>query len=409
MAGCCGSTTPPAAGSPCCPPRPACAQTSTASVAEISPRFADMTANALAHVQACKAAGRPIVGILCEFTPREIILAAGGVPVCLCGGSNDTIAAAEQHLPANLCPLIKSTYGYHLTRSNPFLELCDLVVAETTCDGKKKMYELMAETRPMHVMQLPQRSDDEASRTLWRHEVRRLAGELERRFGVAITADRLRQASALMNRERALRLRLAGLMESDAPPLNGRQLLDLKSLASGIPADLDEYERLLTALPARRPTPRDAVRVLLTGVPVPHGAEKVVDLIEAHGGQVVVHENCSGIKPLLLEVDEAAAEPADAIADAYLHLPCSVMTPNGGRLDSLRTLAARFRADCIVELVWQACLTYDIEAQRVKRLAGELGLPYLRIGTDYAPGDAARITVRLEALFEAARSHARPA
>jgi benzoyl-CoA reductase/2-hydroxyglutaryl-CoA dehydratase subunit BcrC/BadD/HgdB len=405
MAGCCASRPPPD-GDPRTPRSPACTQHQVAGVAAISPRFADMTSHALDYVQARKAEGRPIVGIMCEFTPREVILAAGGVPVCLCGGSNDTIAAAEQHLPANLCPLIKSTYGFHLTRSNPFLELCDLVVAETTCDGKKKMYELMAETRPMHVMQLPQRVDDAASSALWRHEVRRLASELERCCAVRITPEALRQASMTMNRERELRLRLAGLMADDQPRLDGRQLLELKSLVAGDPADLAEYARLLAELPARPAT--DAVRVLLTGVPVPHGAEKVVDLIEGHGGRVVVHEHCTGIKPLLLHVDETAAEPLDAIADAYLHLPCSVMTANDRRLDSLRALTAQFRPACIIELVWQACLTYDIEAQRVKRLAGELGLPYLRIGTDYAPGDAARITVRLEALFEAARDHARP-
>ena len=107
------------------------------------------------YAVAAKAAGRPVVGILCEYTPRELIMAAGGVPVCLCGGSAKTIPAAEQHLPANLCPLIKSTYGYHVLRSNPFLEMADLVVGETTCDGKKKMYELMAETRPMYVLELP--------------------------------------------------------------------------------------------------------------------------------------------------------------------------------------------------------------------------------------------------------------
>jgi len=69
------------------------------------------------YAEAAKAQGRPIVGILCEFTPREIILAAGAVPVCLCGGSATTIPEAEQYLPANLCPLIKSTFGYHVKGS----------------------------------------------------------------------------------------------------------------------------------------------------------------------------------------------------------------------------------------------------------------------------------------------------
>jgi benzoyl-CoA reductase/2-hydroxyglutaryl-CoA dehydratase subunit BcrC/BadD/HgdB len=112
------------------------------------------------YAKAEKAAGRPVVGIMCEYTPRELIMAAGAVPVCLCGGSAKTIPDAEQHLPANLCPLIKSTYGYHVQRSNPFLEMADLVVGETTCDGKKKMYELMAESRPMYVLELPHKSGD---------------------------------------------------------------------------------------------------------------------------------------------------------------------------------------------------------------------------------------------------------
>lgn len=401
---CRGAAAPPRAGDPCQSAKPACCNPVASSVAAISPRFAASTENALAYVQAAKAEGRPIIGILCEFTPREVILAAGGVPVCLCGGSHATIAPAEEHLPANLCPLIKSTYGYHLTRSNPFLELCDLVVAETTCDGKKKMYELMAETRPMHVLALPQRTDD-TGRDLWRLEVRRLADALAERFRTTIDAARLRAAIATMERERTARRRLAGLMDAAAPPLTGRQLLDLRSIVSGIPCDLAEYERLATSLP-ERPAGSSPVRVLLTGVPVPHGAEKVVDLIEGHGGLIVNHEHCSGWKPLTVAIDPDAADPLRAIADAYLHLPCSVMTPNDSRLELIRKLAERFRAQCVVELVWQACLTYDVEALRVKRLCAELGLPYLRIGTDYAPGDTARIAVRLEALFESVQGGA---
>jgi len=106
-------------------------------------------------------------------------------------------------------------------------------------------------------------------------------------------------------------------------------------------------------------------------------------------------------------VDEQSADPLRAIAEKYFHLPCSVMTPNERRLDSLRLLAADYRPACIVELVWQACLTYDVESGRVKRLAEEeLGLPHLRIETDYSPSDSARIAVRVEALYETVRAAA---
>jgi benzoyl-CoA reductase/2-hydroxyglutaryl-CoA dehydratase subunit BcrC/BadD/HgdB len=81
------------------------------------------------------------------------------------------------------------------------------------------------------------------------------------------------------------------------------------------------------------------------------------------------------------------------------------MTPNTRRFDSLRSLAAKFRPDCVIELVWQACLTYDVESYHVRQLAEkELRLPYLKITTDYSPSDSARISARIEALFETIRA-----
>jgi benzoyl-CoA reductase/2-hydroxyglutaryl-CoA dehydratase subunit BcrC/BadD/HgdB len=362
------------------------------------------------HVEAAKAEGRPIVGIMCEFTPREVILAAGAVPVCLCGGSAETVPAAEQFLPANLCPLIKSTFGYHVTGKNPFLNRADLVVAETTCDGKKKMFEMMNATKPVYVLELPQKAGDADAFEHWTHEVRKFKEHLERRFQTAVTDGKLRDAARLMNRERGLRRQLADLMTCDPPPLSGRQLIEFKSIVSGLEPDLHQYERALHWFGnlAVSPSPGNTkIRVLLTGVPIVHGAERVLELIEDAGGVVVAMENCTGLKPILDDVDLHEPEILHAIARKYYHLPCSVMTPNTRRFETLRTLTARFHPHCVIELVWQACLTYDIESFQVRKLVGEeLHLPYLKITTDYSPSDSARISARVEALFETIRARA---
>ncbi len=400
---------------PCSPPESPCASGVTSrDAAGQCPLtwFGNMIKNCLQYARAEKARGRPIIGIMCEYTPRELIMAAGGVPVCLCGGSVSTISAAEEHLPANLCPLIKSTYGYHVQKSNPFLEMADLVVAETTCDGKKKMYERMAESRPMCVLELPQRQDDAGALDYWMEQLRKFRNELERRFGVGITDDGIREAIGVMNRERRLRRELAALMRKDPPPLTGRQLLDLKSSISGIPADFEQYQAALELFGngAAKPELSSRVRVLMTGVPIVHGAERVVDIVEDHGGVIVCMENCTGLKPILDDVDIAPDDPMRALAEKYYRLHCSVMTRNDRRIESLRKLAAEYRPQCVVELIWQACLTYDVESYRVKRLAEEeLGMPYLRIETDYSPSDSARIAVRVEALFETVHGGGRKA
>ena len=70
----------------------------------------------------------------------------------LCASSEEPIAAAEANLPRNLCPLIKASYGFTLTDTCPYFYFSDFIVGETTCDGKKKMFELMNEIKETFVL-----------------------------------------------------------------------------------------------------------------------------------------------------------------------------------------------------------------------------------------------------------------
>ncbi len=364
--------------------------------------FDDMVDHCYEYAEQAHSTGQPIVGIMCEFTPREIIMAGGGIPVCLCGGSVEMIAPAEEDLPSNLCPLIKSTYGYHKEKANPFLEWASLIVAETTCDGKKKMYELMAETRDMHVLELPQKPDDADAFEHWFCEIRKMKEALEKKFNTKITDEKLREAIRQMNRERSLKKEISYLMQQEMPPLTGLELLHLNSIIAAMPSALDQYEKILDKLKNNNETcSKKKKRVLLTGVPLAHGAELMVNLIEDTGGIVVAMENCSGLKPIMYNIDANADDPLKAIAEHYFYnIPCSVMTKNDRRMDLLKKLADEFKPDCIIDLIWQACITYDIESVRVKKVAEELELPYLKIETDYSTSDSARIATRIQALFE---------
>ena len=116
-------------------------------------------------------AGKKVVGMYCVFSPQEIALAADAISVTLCGTAQAPIEDAEKELPRNLCPLIKSSYGFAITDKCPYFYFSDVLVAETTCDGKKKMYELMGKIKPMHIMNLPQTAEGEDSLNLWKNEM----------------------------------------------------------------------------------------------------------------------------------------------------------------------------------------------------------------------------------------------
>jgi len=356
-------------------------------------------------VRNAKRTGKGVVGIYCEFTPRELILAAGAVPVCLCGASNRTIPPAETVLPSNLCPLIKSSFGYIVTNRCPFLMVADLVVAETTCDGKKKMYELLAEKRPVHILELTQKVEEEEAFSHWLSEVKKLRKKLETTLNVTITDGGLRESIRAMNRERDLLRRAFSLGTEDPAVVSGAELAELRYRVSGEPGHLRMLEAFIAEAGERKKAgkfiaKKGAPRFLLTGCPTAQGTTKLIEVIEECGAVVVVQETCSGMKPLDLQVDESG-DPLEAIARKYFKLPCSCMTPNKGRTELIERLAREFKANAVVDLVWQACHTYNVESYLVDRFVREkLGLPFMKVETDYSDSDRERIKVRIQTLIE---------
>ena len=75
----------------------------------------------LSYIQSQREKGKNVVGIYCGYAPMEVIRAAGMVPAVLCAFADKAIAAGEEVLPTNLCPLIKSSYGFIRTDTCPFM------------------------------------------------------------------------------------------------------------------------------------------------------------------------------------------------------------------------------------------------------------------------------------------------
>lgn len=105
--------------------------------------FSEARRNAFIKIKELKDEGKKIVGVYCGFAPWEVIAASDAVAAWLCGMDEEPIEYAEKDLPRNLCPLIKSSYGYAISEKCPFYYFSDMLLGETTCDGKKKMYELL--------------------------------------------------------------------------------------------------------------------------------------------------------------------------------------------------------------------------------------------------------------------------
>lgn len=369
--------------------------------------FADARKQGFLSLKNLKDAGKNVAGVFCTYSPAEIILAAGAVSVGICAFSDETIAEAEKVLPRNLCPLIKSSYGFAITEKCPYMYFADLIIGETTCDGKKKMYELLSEIKNVHVMQLPQTQNDETAKELWYKEVLFLKEKVEKEFGVVITDEDIKKAIKIKNEERKLLKEFYELSKACPPPVTGSEQLKVL-YGSQFKFDYEEKNRELRATIDKvkldyengvKNVPETAKRILITGCPMAGVTEKVVTAIEESGGVVVAYENCIGIKPAERLVDENE-EPYKAIADRYLQIGCSVMTPDNNRYELLSSLVKEFRADGVVEMTLQACHTYAIETAGIRKLMQKENVPFISVETDYSTSDLAQLKTRLAAFIE---------
>ncbi|MBC7265564.1 MAG: 2-hydroxyacyl-CoA dehydratase [Coriobacteriia bacterium] len=358
-----------------------------------------------------RAQGGKVVGTFCLYVPEEIVRAAGAWCVGLCAGAEFAYDEVERIMPRNTCALIKSFMGFKLGKVCPYIQEADLVIGETTCDGKKKAYELLGELHNVWVMELPQMKR-ERDKEFWRAEIRELVAKVEELTGNTITVDGLRAAIKEVNDKRRALQRIAAARKADPVPISGKDALlavqvafydDVARFTQMVNQIADELDqRVASGVGA---APKGAKRILVTGTPMAIPNWKVHDVIEKAGGVVVQEELCTGSRyytKLVPELGEDATldELLDAIADKYLDINCACFTPNDARCVDVVEMAREWKADGIVHYSLQFCGPYQIEATNVERAAQDAGIPLLKIDTDYSMEDIGQLSTRVEAFLE---------
>lgn len=356
-----------------------------------------------------KESGKKVAGVFCTYTPLELVYAADMIPVSLCATTEDSIKYSEADLPKNLCPLIRSSYGFAVSDTCPYFYFSDIIIGETTCDGKKKMYELMSDFKNVHIMQLPQNNTDPLSLKLWINEIYKLKRVLEENFDVEITDDKLKKTIKDGNEERKNLRKFFELGKLNPSPLSGVTMsstqdsfgfnFNRKEKNEMIVKKTQEiykiWEKEFKNKKERKP------RILITGCPVGGVREKILTTIEKAGADIVAYENCSGVREKLTLIDETIENPIEAIAKKYINISCSVMSPNKKRFEDLDMLIDEYQIDAVIEIVLQACHTFAIESTKVKKFVTEKKhKPYIYIESDYSMNDIGQISTRIEAFLE---------
>ncbi|MBM4137007.1 MAG: 2-hydroxyacyl-CoA dehydratase [Nitrospira sp.] len=358
-----------------------------------------------------KKEGKKVIGTFCVYVPEELILAVDGVCIGLCAGAEVGSDEAEKYIPRNTCALIKAFMGFKLAGLCPYVQTTDLIVGETTCDGKKKAYEIFDEITKgkMYVMEIPNKKGEDG-RLLWRNEVRRFAEKIEQISSKKITLDSLKKGARIVNEKRRSLKRLSALRSNDPSPISGLDALLINQVAfyddpvrftakvNDLCNELEERVKSATGV-----IEKGVPRILISGSPMAIPNWKLHAIIEKSSAIVVGEESCVGERNFSSLLDEdfsSVEEGLQKIADRYMTINCACFTPNSERMENIKELANQLHANGIIHYAIQFCTPYMVEAYKAKKVAENMGLPFLRIETDYSMEDMGQLKTRIDAFLE---------
>lgn len=366
----------------------------------------------IAEINKLRAEKKPAVGTFCIFVPEEIVTGAGGACFGLCGGSPATIADAETELPRNICPLIKSAHGFKLQKTCAYTQSSDFIYGETTCEAKKKTWEILNKHHPVHVMNIPHMKREKDLRS-WKEEIVDFKEHIEEVTGKKLSLEEMKEGTRIVNEKRKALQRLDNLrgLNPQVMPISGKDALFVTQM--GFLDDPVRYTQKVNELCdelEKRVEEKvsvfeeDTPRLMVLGTPFAPPNWKLHTAVETSGGAVINEESCIGHRYFKDNVDLENVEDEDTLMERlmnrYSEIDCACFTPNTPRIDKILKMYEDRKADGVIYYTLSFCHTYNVESFLVTEALEAAGIPCLVIESDYSPEDAGQIKTRVEAFLE---------
>lgn len=344
------------------------------------------------------------VGFVCAYVPIEILASANVSYFRLAeAGNQDEIMAGETLTQSVFCDITKSILGEFIAGNPAYINL-DHVYTFFTCDCMRKSIEAISSNFvPATIYNLPRLTHSAESRDYFITEIENFKKDLEKLTGEEISDTEIVQNIAKFNQAKKLLREISSYRKRKVPLLTSTEFQKISHSYYTLPIDilLNELEKIKEQLAnvghlegARRP------KVMLTGGIVAEGDTKVTGILEDLGANIVVEDNCTGLKPFLHGIPEHGNWSKD-LADGYLgQAPCARMKPLSEMIEKSVSLAKEYNVDGVVLYYLKFCPCYSMMLKKFAEEFEKANIPTLIIASDYAKGDEGQIKIRAEAFLE---------
>lgn len=343
-----------------------------------------------------KEEGKSVVACFYGLVPKELVHAAGIVPIQLIEERDYSYEEKSGLLPY-LCGMSKNLTGQIYEK---VFDYVDGVMVSTVCDTNRHIFDIWTHRGlfpHMMLVRAPSTATDVAVK-YYANEFKRLGVELEKISGKKVTEDSLCESIALYNENRALFGQFY-----DLRPQSGVSAEDAVSIfSSALVTPVEEHngmmKRLVASLTAV-PGNGEAVRLMLCAVNL-NMAVDVIRSTEKYGASVVTddltHNARYGSTPISTDGD-----PYEALARGYLRkVPIPGVYSFEDRATYIKEMMEKAQAGGMIYLIQLYCDAYAMEYGILKERFSDWNLPHLKLEAEDTPSSIEQLNVRIESFIE---------
>lgn len=345
--------------------------------------------------------GKKVLGYFCCYIPDEIIHAADILPVRIrARGCSDT-PMGDAYLAATACSFTRCCLEAANRKEYAYL---DGIVCYNSCDQIRRLYDNLKFKTPFpyqYFLSIPT-VVNEVTIEWFSHELGKFKHDLEEKFGVEITDEKLTKAIKTYNESRTLLKELYKLRQRDAPPVSGTDVM--KVVSAGVTIPRVQFNELLTQeikeAEKSKGISNYKSRIMLVGSFLDD--PEYIKVVEDLGGLVVADSICLGSRYFWDLVDEESSNQLDALAGRYLSkVSCPRMSDGyRERIDFIKSMIKEFYVDGVIFQRMKFCPYWWGEIFLLRDELKELGVPCLDLEKEYALGGVGQMKTRTQAFLE---------
>lgn len=286
--------------------------------------FEDLHFNAVKDWKAA-VPGRRAIGYMPVYVPRELIHAAGMLPVGILGGGDQMeVIQGDAYYQSYICRIPRSTIELGLTGR---LDCLDGMLFPSICDVIRNlsgMWQILFKDKYVRYVDVPQNYQDEVGGLFYRQEMQHIRDDLGRMRGAPVTDAELNASIAVYNENRRAVADLYAYRAAKPwqAPTSEVYLL----LRAGMVLPVEQHTTLLreylaAAEKLARPR-RDNARVVINGSFCEQPPLALIKSVEM-AGCYIVDDDFMLVTRWLLDEVPTDGDPLEELSKAFLHRSAS--------------------------------------------------------------------------------------